>query len=194
MCESQTYSRSTIITFRKTNEIYGGLSNMCAGYYLKIHDRNLPTSEALFQALKFPNRPDIQREITSEASPMKAKMIARKYVGEIRAGWRDVNVEVVRWCLRVKLAQNWDKFSKLLLSTAKLTIVEESGRDVFWGAVPQKLDTSVLEGCNVLGVLLMELRSTLRGPNADSLRTVSPPSVPDLILFGSPVPELTTPN
>lgn len=66
----------------------------------------------------------------------------------------------MRWCLRVKLFNNWDKFSTLLLSTEDLPIVEESNKDDFWGAKP--VDINLLIGTNALGRLLMELRDEIK--------------------------------
>lgn len=62
----------------------------------------------------------------------------------------------MRWCIRVKLIQNWDKFYNLLRETGDFPIVEESGRDDYWGAKP--IDKHILVGMNILGRLLMELR------------------------------------
>lgn len=62
--------------------------------------------------------------------------------------------------LRVKLAQHWDRFGSLLLATGQRPIVEESKKDVFWGARP--VDEHSLVGVNVLGRLLMELRDEMR--------------------------------
>ena len=64
--------------------------------------------------------------------------------------------KVMRWCLRVKLAQIWDEFSRLLLATGDRPIVEESRKDEFWGA--KVVNTDTLVGVNALGRLLMELR------------------------------------
>ena len=67
----------------------------------------------------------------------------------------------MRWCLRVKLAQNWAKFSDLLLRDSIISpIVEESPEGCFWGAKPSMNRT--LAGMNVLGRLLMELREAVK--------------------------------
>jgi hypothetical protein len=83
----------------------------------------------------------------------------------------------MRWWLRVKLAQNYSIFSRLLLSTADDPIVEESRKDVFWGAKPHSEHKRV--GMNVLGRLLMELRKDLREGDPQKPLTVSPLEIPD---------------
>jgi len=74
----------------------------------------------------------------------------------------------MRWCIRVKLVQNWRRFSSLLLATGNRPIVEKSWKDSFWGAKP--LEDGRLVGRNVLGRLLMELREELRQPGKERLR------------------------
>src|SRR5205085_7807502 len=102
-----------------------------------------------------------------------------------RPDWDEVRVPIMRWCLRVKLAQNWERFGSLLLSTGERWIVEESRRDAFWGAKP--IDSETLEGKNALGRLLMELREELDGPNVEALRTVAPPPLSDFLLYGQEI-------
>lgn len=181
----RTYKRHESVVFYKTNEAFGGLSNMAAGYPLHINDIHIRTSEALYQACRFPHRPEIQRLIIEQKSPMTAKMKGKPYREDSRRDWKEVRIAVMRWCLRVKLAQNWDRFSCLLLATDHRWIVEESHRDTFWGAKP--VDTVTLVGMNVLGRLLMELRESLEGPNPEALLVVAPPPIPRFLLYGQPI-------
>ena len=78
--------------------------------------------------------------ILGQKSPMTAKMKAKPYRNDSRPDWDEVRVEVMRWYLHVKLVQHWEKFGNLLLSTGNRPIVEESGRDQFWGAKPVNLE------------------------------------------------------
>ena len=98
------YNISECCVFRKTKEMFGGLSNMASGFPLKINDVKILSAEALYQACKFPHYPDIQRKIISEKSPMTAKMVFKPYNNNIRKDWEDIKVKVMRWCLQVKLA------------------------------------------------------------------------------------------
>jgi ribA/ribD-fused uncharacterized protein len=149
------YKRENSIVFRKTNEAYGGLSNMAPGYPLKINNTVILTSEALYQACRYPHLPDLQKEIISQRSPMTAKMKSKPYRRQSREDWENVKIQIMRWCLKVKLFQNWSKFYPLLLSTNDKHIVEESKKDDFWGAKPVG---DILVGVNALGRLLMDLR------------------------------------
>lgn len=158
--EIVSYLRSECAVFRKTAEEFGGLSNMAPGYAVEVNGTHFRTVEALYQAQRFPHRPDIQNLIIERASPMTAKMTSKRYIQETRPDWNDVRVEVMRWCLRIKLAKHYAKFSQLLLSTGERPIVEDSRRDGFWGAV--QADTNYLVGRSVLGCLLMELREEIK--------------------------------
>jgi ribA/ribD-fused uncharacterized protein len=143
------------------------------------------TSEALYQACRFPHLPEVQRLIIAQASPMTAKMKSKPYRKDTRPDWNRVRVKVMRWCLEVKLAQNWAKFSQLMLQTGNQPIVEESRRDEFWGAKP--VDDQTLVGMNMLGRLLMELREAVKSKGSDQLQVVDPPDIPKFFLFGRPV-------
>ena len=116
---------------------------------------------------------------------MAAKMRSKPFRDRSRADWDAVRVNVMRWCLRVKLAQNWDTFGSLLRRTGDQPIVEESSKDDFWGAHP--LEDGGLVGANVLGRLLMELRKELIAADSDALRDVAPLSIPDFSLYGEPI-------
>ncbi|NEQ78125.1 MAG: NADAR family protein [Okeania sp. SIO2C9] len=184
--ESRTYHREDCVTFRKTSEQFGGLSNMAGGYRLLVNDVEIFTSEALYQACRFPNLPDVQRLIIAQRSPMTAKMKSKPHRWRSRSDWEQVKVAIMGWCLRVKLAQNWENFGQLLLSTENRPIVEDSRKDDFWGAIP--VDSETLVGINALGRLLMELRELLKQPDADSsLQVVEPPTLPDFLLYEEPI-------
>lgn len=179
----RTYDPDTVIAFQKTSERFGGLSNMAPGFPLKIGGVDVPTSEALYQACRFPHLPDVQLTIVSQRSPMTAKMKSKPFRRQSREDWDQVKVKIMRWCLAVKLAQNYGEFSRLLMSTGDRPIVEVSTRDDFWGArVDSKGGTLV--GRNVLGRLLMELRENVLGSTSPLIR-VEPLNIQDFLLFGS---------
>jgi ribA/ribD-fused uncharacterized protein len=183
--ESHEYYRNKSIVFRKTKDLYGGLSNMAAGFVLHVNDIRILTAEALYQACRFPHLLDVQRLILDQRSPLLAKNVGKPYRQHTRPDWEDVRVEIMRWCLRVKLAQNWECFGKLLLSTGDLPVVEESRRDDFWGARP--VDDQRLVGRNVLGCLLVELRDQLAGSDRELWTVVDPLEIPDFLLMGRPI-------
>ena len=181
----QTYERNCSVVFLKTNEPFGGLSNMAGGYPLRVAGKRILTSEALYQACRFPHRPDIQSLIIEQKSPMAAKMKSKPHRHDSRLDWERVRIKIMRWCLQVKLAQNWRTFSELLLETGERPIVEESWRDVFWGA--KATDCGTLVGMNVLGRLLMELRENVKSGLIESLSSVQPLAIPDFLLGGQPI-------
>ncbi len=158
---------------------------MAAGFPLKVNGIYIRTSEALYQACRFPHLPDIQKRIIEEKSPMTAKMASKPHRRNSRPDWDQVRIDIMRWCLRVKLAQNWEKFSALLLETGEHQIVEKSRRDDFWGA--KMIDGQTLAGKNVLGNLLMELRDSIKRSDRNSFSHVEPLPIPNLILMGRPI-------
>lgn len=180
---ARTYARRDCAVFRKTDEAFGGLSNMAPGYPVRVNGVRVMTIEALYQASRFPHLPDVQRLIIDQHSPMTAKMVSKPHRKDSRADWDKVRITVMRWCLRLKLSQHWSKFSQLLLSTGDRAVVEDSKKDDFWGAIPSNGDTLV--GLNVLGRLLMELREEIK--KGAELRRVEAPAIENFLLFGEPL-------
>jgi ribA/ribD-fused uncharacterized protein len=185
--ETRTYRRHECAVFRKTDEKFGGLSNMAPGYSLCVNRVLIWTAEAIYQACRFPHLPDVQRLIIGLTSPMTAKMRSKPYRDQSRPDWDQVRVPIMRWCLRAKLVQNWEKFRSLLMTTGDKPIVEDSRRDDFWGAVASKDDLNILVGCNVLGRLLMEIRERVRTAPAQEWEELPPAQIPDFLLYGHPI-------
>lgn len=183
----RTYVRSEAVVFYKTKEDFGGLSNMASGYPLYISGVRILTTEALYQACRFPHMPEVQREIVGQHSPMTAKMKSKPHRRDSRPDWDDVRYKVMRWCLRVKLAQNYEEFGRLLLATRDRPIVEQSRKDDYWGAKLADESGDTLVGQNVLGRLLMELREKLRDDTDGMLKTVPPLGIPYFLLLGKPI-------
>lgn len=132
----------------RTNDEHGCLSNMAAGFELVVGSFRVASSEALYQALRYPHQPDWQREILAAPAPMRAKMAAKKAGrrAQSRPDWSQLQVPVMRWVLALAT----------LMSTGARPIVERSRRDDFWGAVLEV--PGVLRGANQLGRQLMTLR------------------------------------
>ena len=182
--QDENYIRHACIVFRKIDDEFGGLSNMGRGFPIFIGETMIRTSEALYQACRFPHLPEVQQRIIDDPSPKGAKLVSSPHRKNSRPHWEDVQVDLMRWCLRVKLVQNWDRFGNLLQSTGDKPIVEDSHKYRFWGAVPDGEFT--LRGANVLGQLLMELRDQLRTA-PDSLEIVEPLDIPDFLLLGEQI-------
>lgn len=184
--KTRTYSRNESVVFLKTNEPFGGLSNMAGGYPIHVNGLRILTSEALYQVCRFPHLPDVQKMIIDQISPMTAKMRSKPYRKDSRSDWDQVRVRIMRWSLRMKLANNWNNFSTLLLRTGERPIVEESRKDDFWGA--KVVDNGeTLVGMNVLGRLLMELREQVKQQGRDAALDVAPPDIPQFLLLGRPI-------
>lgn len=186
--EHKIYNAEDCCVFRKTKELYGGLSNMASGFPLIINGVRILSSEALYQALRFPHLPDVQEKIIKEKSPMSAKMVGKPFRNNSRPDWDDARIKIMRWCLRVKLAQNFIEFGKLLESTFDKPIVEDSSKDDFWGAIRDKKDKKMLKGTNALGRLLMELRQFYNDKRYSyELFVVEPLNISDFKLFGQSI-------
>lgn len=182
----RTYFRAESVVVFKTKEDYGGLSNMASGYPLVVNGVRILTTEALYQACRFPLLAEAQREIIGQHSPMTAKMKSKPYRSQTRPDWDEVRFKIMRWCLRVKLSQNYEEFGRLLLATCDRPIVEQSRKDDYWGAKVAE-DDETLVGQNVLGRLLMELRERLKQDTDSELLVVEPLSIPDFLLLGKPI-------
>ena len=183
--QKRTYIKSKAVVFRTTTGEFGALSNMAPDYPVIINGLRIPTIEALYQACRYPDFPEIQTVILDQMSPMTAKMKSKKYTDKTREDWERVRVSIMRWCLRTKLAQNWQRFGAILRKTDDKPIVEESTKDEFWGAKPN--DDGTLIGMNVLGRLLMELRQEYKEIEAGSRLSIEYPKVSHFFLLGKPL-------
>lgn len=177
--------------FRRTDDEFGGFSNMSRAFPLKIYGTRIRTTEHLYQAMRFPQSPEIQSEVLEAKKPRAAKLVARAHDDLTRDDWFEVRVNIMRWCLSIKLAQHLTRFGELLDASGSRPIVEFSKRDSFWGAAPD--GDRQLVGQNVLGQLLDECRLKLRQArelnNVRSLMAIDPP--PGCGLFGLPVEKQT---
>jgi ribA/ribD-fused uncharacterized protein len=178
----RNYIVQNVCAFRKTAEEFGGLSNMCGGFPLKINGIEILTSEALYQACRFPENPEIQEIILKEKSPITAKMKSKPHRHLTRKDWDSKRATIMYWCLQVKLAQNFIKFGSLLETTYGKDIVEESSKDAYWGAIKSKENETLLVGTNALGRLLMQLRKNYF-ENKYDLLLVNPPEVSNFYLL-----------
>jgi ribA/ribD-fused uncharacterized protein len=157
MVEDRTYLIDNIISFYKTDEKYGLLSNMKGKLSININGLLFYSSEAVYQSLKYPNFHLIQQKISSERSPIIAKRISKKYSEKTRDDWEENKNNIMRLTLIIK-SLHCTEFYNLLRSTNE-DIVEISKRDDYWGAI--KISDKEIKGKNVLGRLLMELRDDI---------------------------------
>ncbi|PTX52650.1 type I restriction enzyme S subunit/hypothetical protein [Gemmobacter caeni] len=158
MVQFRSYAASEAAAFHRVRDRFGAFSNMAAGYPVRFGGVEAPSSEALYQALRFPDLPGFQGEILSATSPILAKRHAYTRIRESRSDWEAVKVNVMRFVLRAKFGAHQSRLLPVLAETGERPIVEISHRDDFWGARPEG---GRLHGRNVLGRLLMELRLEL---------------------------------
>lgn len=193
----QTYSKKETCWFQKVDTEWGGLSNMKGIIYpLLVNKRRILTSEALYQACRFPDFPEIQEEIIKQKSPMAAKMKSKPYrLKCTRDDFEEEKVAIMYWCLRVKLACNPNGFGHLLKKTGTRAIVEVSHKDLFWGTKEDISNSNTIIGVNVLGQLLMELRSFyLENQVSKAYLTVEPIDITNFKLFGEQIKPIVHPS
>jgi hypothetical protein len=146
------------IHFRLPTELpYGALSN----YYrrpLFYDGLRYPSAEHAYQAAKA-RRPDVRDWIAGAPTALLAAMAGDGLPQEeVVPGWKAKHLALMRGLIRAKFTSH-DDLRALLLSTGDAVLielaVEDSITNRFWSKVNG-------EGMNMLGVLLMELRSELR--------------------------------
>ena len=180
----RTYMSETSAVFWTTSGRYGGLSNFAPHYRIPVNGLLFLTSEALYQACRFPDDPGLQKAISLDKVTRRAKELAQTFAERTRPDWHDVNLEIMWWVLRAKLAANYKRFGDVLRSTQMFSIVEHSTRDTFWGAAPTG---NMYKGENHLGRMLERLRDELVGDTTGYLRRVDPLNIPNFKIDGRPV-------
>jgi predicted NAD-dependent protein-ADP-ribosyltransferase YbiA (DUF1768 family) len=223
--------QNRVVSFLKSDDEFGGLSNLAEGYPLLVNGIRIRSSEHLYQAMKFPDHPEIQERILNAESPTDAIKIAsnkmlvgtqtalsrrvnqqkfavtsqikpysekaeesakklalkKAHDAKIRTDWDQIRLEVMDYCLRVKLINNWVRFGELLRSTGDREIVFKAvKKQSFWGMFTSK-DGYCRCGYNHLGRLLMNLRNELNDSDNEPLRILVPPTHLNLMLLGSPI-------
>ncbi len=153
-------------TVRACEDHYGNFvwatefSNVHAKWYfeepkLMIDGEEWAGSEAYFQAMKSAGTPDHQqvKRLMKCATPMEAYRIGRRH--RLRDHWEAIKVNVMRKAVHAKFTQH-KNLMELLLSTGNHPLVQVKPGDDFWGTGSNN------QGQNMLGELLMELRTHIR--------------------------------
>jgi len=150
------------IRFYRANEKpYGAFSNLYPRP-IEFEGRMYPTSEHAYQAGKA-SKPAVREWILNAPTPSLAAMAAHGlYVWDVVPNWVEIKFDRMRAVLRAKFEQHAD-LKDLLISTGDARLVEagtvNNAVNRLWGQVDGK-------GENMLGVMLMELRSEYSRPKA----------------------------
>ena len=143
--------------YRADQKPFGPFSNLYRRTI--VFDGDLfPTAEHAYQAGK-PRKESVRKWLLNAPTPSLVAMAAHGlYTWDIRTDWSKIKFDRMRAVLRAKFTQH-DDLRALLLSTGSARLVEWTTVDNpvnrTWGEVKGK-------GRNMLGILLMELRSELR--------------------------------
>lgn len=158
---TKEYPASKTKAFGRTREIPKeciapkGFSNF-SPHPVVVNGLTFPTTEHLYQCLRFPDAPEAQRAIIDTPGPGDAKKVAHSFITKTHECWegRYGRVAAMAYTLAVKLA-----FHPLDLYKAYLGVphylVEHSPWDTFWGTQFDANQQAFI-GQNVLGELLNE--------------------------------------
>ncbi|MBB4841327.1 ribA/ribD-fused uncharacterized protein [Sphingomonas kyeonggiensis] len=151
--------------YRASEKPYGAFSNLYRRE-IEFEGETFPTSEHAYQAGK-PRKPAVKEWLMKAPSPALLAMAAHGlYYWDVAPGWSTSKYDRMRGVLRAKFEQHPD-LKELLLSTGTARLVESATVDNevnrLWGEVNGV-------GKNMLGVMLMELRTELRSGGIDENR------------------------
>ena len=156
----EKYPVEQTIGFTSTSADWGIFSNF-AKTPIVVKGIEFSCVEQLFHYIRLNNeeeRAAYLKLIPNMGLKMKAKAFAKR--GIERADWREIAVDVMRFCLNHKF-QSSEEFRKALSDSGNKYIVEDESnrknRPDSWGAVFD-VDTNEYYGKNIMGRLLMELR------------------------------------
>ena len=154
------YPAEQTIGFTSTVAEWGIFSNF-AKTPMEINGIKFACVEQLFHYIRLNNeaeRAEYLKLTPNMGLKMKAKAFKKR--GVERSDWREIAVDVMRFCLNHKYASSEAFRKELERSKGKYIVEDESNRKKkpdSWGAV---LDTATNEyyGKNIMGRLLIELR------------------------------------
>jgi ribA/ribD-fused uncharacterized protein len=162
-------SSEEIRFYRANEKPYGAFSNLFRRAIV-FEDTVYPTAEHAYQAGKA-RKKAVRDWILSAPSPALVAMAAHGlYTWDIVPKWSTKKLARMRAVLRAKFSQHED-LRKLLLKTGNARLVEAAKTkntvNLFWGEVNGS-------GKNMLGVLLMEVRTELAKTEGRAITFASP--------------------
>lgn len=168
MKTEDTFFARDAIRIGRVAEPFGWLGNMSphpvtSPKRFDAAERRWKTAEALFQATRFSDD-DVRDQIFAAASPMHAKMIAKKHVSVMTTEPRsERDVRVLEAIVGLKIEQHPD-LGRMLGETSPRYIVEDcsarpSSSGLFWGAAVA--GDGSWRGRNELGKIWMRARRVM---------------------------------
>ena len=143
----------TTVCFYKPNEAFGLLTNF-ARLPIEVDGKTWPTTEHYFQAQKFHDEA-YREHIRMAETPRIAADLGRSRDVPLRTDWEAIKDDVMRRAIAEKVRQH-QSVRDVLLSTKDSLLIEHTPKDSYWG------DGGDGSGKNMLGKILMEVRSKLR--------------------------------
>lgn len=181
--DKRIYTPSECAVFFRAADKYGCFQNMANKFPLVVNAIKIPSSESLYQAMRYPHNPDIQRRIIQQGNGFSAKQESQLFTPETRADWFDVNVRIMEWTCAVKLMQHWETIVEVMSEIGvDKPIVEKSRHDDFWGAMPQSDGTLV--GMNYLGRIWRKHYRKVVSEGRSAFTVLEPLDIPNFKLMG----------
>lgn len=141
-----------MISFYSHHDKYGEFSNF-SNHSIVLNNKTWKTSEHYFQAQKFAGT-DLENKVRKCQSPGEAARMGRNKQNPLRRDWENVKNNVMRKAVLAKFSQH-EELKNLLLSTGDEKLVEHTEKDKYWA------DGGNGTGKNMLGIILMEVRSAI---------------------------------
>jgi len=138
------------INFFSKSEAYREFSNF-APFPIELDGQSWPSAEHYYQAQKFTDVA-LQEKIRTAKKPVIAKKLAQTHRNRTRADWAEAKDEVME-----RAVEQHAGLRELLLSTGDEVLAEAAPNDYYWGVGADGT------GQNRLGLLLVRIRSELRG-------------------------------
>jgi len=146
------------IRFYSTKGPYGCFSNF-SRHSVRVDGKIWMTSEHYFQAQKFVGT-EYEDAVAKTYTPREAADMGRRRDLPLRQDWDQVKDDVMRKVVRAKFS-TLPELREILLSTGDAILVEHTVNDSYWG------DGGDGTGKNMLGKILMEVRSELQNQNKE---------------------------
>lgn len=187
----ETYYHSRSAVFFRTKEQWGQFANPHGDFPFFLGETLIRSTEHLYQALRFPDHPELQQTILDVTWAIGAKR--RAYADDTLTlttpAWVDggLNVKAMHVVTALKLALYQDVMLPLMEATGTQPIVERSSRDTFWGAIQDADSPDCLRGTNTLGKIWMAHRHAVLEVRIDPWSHLHGLDMAGFRLLGRPV-------